>query len=305
MHAAERDARSAAVDRSLDPLWAVVYRVLGWTFAVVGAVFFLFPDGTIAALNRAGSWLGFTPAPFTAQRFWLSLGVAYMAVVTVLAFSIARAPSERRLLLVPLAAGKATSSVTCLWFFVTDAPYFIYLANFLTDASLAVLAWCTYVATSTPPTALPPRARRVLEAVAEALFPPSGSTPRLSSAALADAVEEQLRSFGPLALRGFSLLLRFVDWNPRLFHWQRNCLSALPWQERVPLLEAMEASRWGVRRQAIHLLKLLLGLQAYPRPELRLPLFGGDRYLEEKLAAARARRERGEKGPYPQPLTLP
>ncbi len=296
--------RLGATHGPLDPLLRLVYRVLGWTFAVVGALFFLLPDGTIGALNAAGGWLGFPPAPLTSHRFWLSLGVAYMAVVTALAFLIAPAPTERRLLMLPLAIGKATSSLTCLWFFATHAAHFIYLANFLVDASLALLAWLTYAATAPAPPGLSPRSRQILQAIAEALFPPSGQAARVDAAPLVAEVEGQLRSFGPLAPRGFSILLQWIDWNPVLFHGRTCRLRAMPWQERVTILEAMEESRWMLRRQPIHILKLLLGLHAFRREELRASLLGGDSYLEQKLAEARSRRARGEKGPFPRPAVL-
>ena len=299
---AEEHRSERLSDSSLDLLLRPLYRLLAWTFGAVGALFFFFPDGTIDALNWAGSWLAFPPAPYISHRFWLSLGVAYMAVVTALAALVAPAPTERRLLMVPLAIGKATSSLTCLWFFVVDARYFVYLANFLVDASLAALAWLTYAATTPAPPSLSPRSRRVLQAVAEALFPPGSS--KLEGQALVAEVEQHLCSFGPLAVRGFSLLLAFLDWNPLLFHGQRVRLSALPWQERVPILEAAEQSRWLLRRQAVHTLKLFFGLQAYRNRELRAAVLKGDRYLEEKLSQARARRERGERGPYPEPQPL-
>lgn len=296
----EQRTDDRGVDRSLDPLLRPLYRILAWTFGVVGALFFLFPNGTIDALNAAGLYLGFPPAPHISHRFWLSLGVAYMGVVTALAALLAAAPTERRLLMVPLALGKATSSLTCLWFFLSEAHYFVYLANFLMDASLALLAWLTYRATAPPPPTLGPHARRVLHCVAEALFPPGPRSQALDLQAIADAVDQQVCSFGPVSLRGFSLLLTFLDWNPVLFHGRRARLTDLPWSERVSILESAEQSRWFVRRQAVHSLKLFLGLHAYRNPVLRAAILHGDSYLEEKLAQARARRDRGEKGPYPE-----
>src|SRR5881628_1948881 len=86
---------------------------LAVAFAATGLVFFLFPDGTLGVLNAAGSPLGFPPAPPSALRFWLSLGLAYMVLVTLLAAQIARDPRRRAHLMPLLAAGKATSSLTC------------------------------------------------------------------------------------------------------------------------------------------------------------------------------------------------
>ncbi|MCX8072440.1 MAG: hypothetical protein N3C12_08315 [Candidatus Binatia bacterium] len=296
----------SSAEATVDRLLGLVYRVLAWTFGLVGALFFLFPDGTVDALNAVGRPLGFPPAPHLAHRFWLSLGVAYMAAVTALAALIAKAPTERRLLMVPLAIGKATSSLTCLWFFAAFDRYFIYLANFLVDASLALLAWLTYAATAAPATgALPPRGRRTLEAVAETLLlPPPGGSPPLAPGKLASAVESQLATQGAWTLKAFGWLLAFVDWNPRLFHGRRERLCELSWEDRVPVLESMERSRLLVRRQAAHALKLLLGLHAYGEPTVRQEFRVDDDWLPSRLELARLRRERGEKGPYPEP-TLP
>ncbi|GIW43949.1 MAG: hypothetical protein KatS3mg077_1231 [Candidatus Binatia bacterium] len=285
---------------------AMIYRVLAWTFGLVGLLFFLFPDGTVDALNASGRWLGFPPAPHLAHRFWLSLGVAYMAVVTALAALIARAPIERRLLMVPLALGKATSSLTCLWFFLAYDRYFVYLANFLVDASLALLAWLTYAATApAPPGGLSTRARRVLLVVAETFVPARSPQATLADAQkLIEAVEAQLRERGSLVLSGFGVLLTFVDWNPRLFHARRSLLSEMAISDRVAVLEAMERSRWLLRRQAAHVLKLLLGLHAYSAPAFRRELHVDDDWLPSRLRLAADRRARGEKGPYPHPLPV-
>src|SRR2546425_622234 len=124
----------------------VLFAGLALAFAATGLLFFLFPDGTVRALNAAGSPLGFPPAPPSALRFWLSLGLAYMVLVTLLAAQIARDPRGRAHLMPLLAAGKATSSLTCAGYFVFSLPAFLYLANALVDGALALVAlgaWAT------------------------------------------------------------------------------------------------------------------------------------------------------------------
>src|SRR6267142_2973389 len=123
------------IDRALRPLFGT----LAVAFATTGLLFLLFPDGTIRALNAAGGPLGFPPAPASELRFWLSLAVAYMVLVTLLAAEIARNPRGRAHLMPILAAGKATSSLTCLGYFVGSSHAFIYLANFLVDGTLALI----------------------------------------------------------------------------------------------------------------------------------------------------------------------
>src|SRR5207248_68829 len=124
------------IDRPL----RLAFAALAVAFATTVLLFFLFPDATIRTLNAAGGPFGFPPAPASALRFWLSLAVAYMVLVTLLAATIARDPRGRAHLMPILAAGKATSSLTCLGYFVGSSPAFIYLVNALVDGSLALFA---------------------------------------------------------------------------------------------------------------------------------------------------------------------
>src|SRR5438093_13692459 len=125
---------------SLDRALRVLFGGLAVAFAVTGLLFFAVPDGTVRLLNAVGRPLRLPPAPASALRFWLSLGLAYMVLVTLLAAAIARDPRARASLMPILAAGKATSSLTCAGYFVTSSPAFIYLANALVDGTLALTA---------------------------------------------------------------------------------------------------------------------------------------------------------------------
>ena len=115
-------------------------RGLAASFAVVGLIFLFAPDGTLAFGDAVGARLGtFAPAPATGARLWLSLSVAYMALITALAYLASRDVVANRGLMLILALGKASSSLTSLAFFLTDSPVFIYLLNFVVDGSLALL----------------------------------------------------------------------------------------------------------------------------------------------------------------------
>jgi hypothetical protein len=119
-------------------------RLMAAGFAITGFFFIAWPDGTLDRLTELGGHLGFdTPVPKTDQRLWLSLGFAYMVVITALAL-IAQADVVRyRPLLLALAAGKAASSITSLVFFIED-DVFVYLLNGIVDGSLvgaSLLLW--------------------------------------------------------------------------------------------------------------------------------------------------------------------
>jgi hypothetical protein len=111
-------------------------RLMALGFAIVGFLFIAWPDGTLARLTEFGDNFGdFAAAPETDERLWLSLGFAYMVVITGLAL-IAQADIVRyRPMLLALAAGKAASSITSLVFFVQD-DVFAYLLNGIVDGSL-------------------------------------------------------------------------------------------------------------------------------------------------------------------------
>jgi hypothetical protein len=111
-------------------------RLMAAGFAITGFFFIAWPDGTLARLTEFGNHFGdFSTAPKTDERLWLSLGFAYMVVITALAL-IAQADVARyRPMLLALAAGKAASSITSFVFYFQD-DVFAYLLNGIVDGSL-------------------------------------------------------------------------------------------------------------------------------------------------------------------------
>jgi hypothetical protein len=119
-------------------------RLLAASFAVTGLFFLLAPDGTLGVLDDLGDIFGdFTPAPETQEQLWLSLGFAYMVVITALALIASTDVVRHRPMLLALAAGKAASSITSFIFFIED-DVFVYLLNGIVDGSLvgaSLLLW--------------------------------------------------------------------------------------------------------------------------------------------------------------------
>ena len=118
-------------------------RLLAATFAIVGLLFIVAPDGTLSALDDLGDWLPlgqFSAAPDTAQQLWLALGFAYMTVIAGICLLASTDVVRYRPLLLVLAAGKAASSLTALGFYLFDDDVFAYLLNFLVDGSLVIVA---------------------------------------------------------------------------------------------------------------------------------------------------------------------
>ena len=288
-----------------------LFRTLAWAFGVTGALFFLFPDGTVDILNRAGSLFGLPDAPHLTHRFWLGLGTAYMAVVTVLAKQISEDPLDRRLLMQPLIVGKAVSSATCLLFFIFDRSYFIYLANFLVDGGLVVLVWWAWQWSdpSRPQSANPSAPTNgtglgngpdgIMRAIADVFLPPGEPFDICAEdVRLAERVAQHIGERGPAARIALSLLLRFLNRTPLLTGRIRP-LTGLDVDERALVLERLEASRWVVLRQPVVGIRLMLGLHAYRDPATRNAIGHDAEHLQKKLEQARKRRADGKKGPYP------
>ena len=122
-------------------------RLLAATFALVGLLFIVAPDGTLGALDDFGEWLPlgeFSAAPETLQQLWLALGFSYMVVITGICLVVQADVVRYRPLLLVLAAGKAASSLAALGAYLFDDDVFAYLLNFLVDGFLvgvALLLW--------------------------------------------------------------------------------------------------------------------------------------------------------------------
>ena len=131
---------------------AASLRLLAMSFAVVGLLFLIAPDGTLGVLDDLGDAIGsFSPAAETEQQLWLSLGFAYMVVITGICLVAGADVVRYRPLLLVLAAGKAASSLTSLAFFCFDEDVFAYLLNFLVDGGLTLAAlWLWSLAGTIP-----------------------------------------------------------------------------------------------------------------------------------------------------------
>jgi hypothetical protein len=120
-------------------------RLLALSFALVGTLFIVAPDGVLDAISDLGDAIGdFTTAPETTEQFWLALGFAYMVVIAGICLVVSFDVVRYRPLLLVLAAGKAASSLTTLGFYLFDTDVFAYLLNFLVDgflAGAALLLW--------------------------------------------------------------------------------------------------------------------------------------------------------------------
>jgi hypothetical protein len=290
---AQSRLRSAAVQRNAYETVALVHRLLAWTFAVAGLTFLVAPKGTVRFINAAGDvFRVFPPAPESDLRFWLSLGFAYMVLVTVLAWRIANDPRDNRALMPVLAAGKFASSFTCLLFFLFTEPAFLYLLNFLVDGSIVLIVlgcyfWLAVVEHAAHPVAQPQgRVAELLRLLTSTMVPQGGAF----AAGAADVKLDQTvwQYFGRLhrlGTSGLTAILYIIEFGPYLFGPRRRRFSRLSVAERETYLAGWETSRVGARRQLLNGLKLAVMLHFYDRPEVATAVGFDGTYVREKLLA--------------------
>jgi len=119
-------------------IYRAVSLVLAIVFAMTGGLFLASPDTPIAFINSLLPSLGLPQAPLQGWSFYLILAVAYMYLVTVLAFSMFRHPENRTFPLL-LAHAKFASSLLSLGLFFLDARYLVYVANFAVDGVIGLV----------------------------------------------------------------------------------------------------------------------------------------------------------------------
>jgi hypothetical protein len=117
--------------------------VLAVVFAAVGLLFLFLPAGVVSFFNRiSGPW-GFPPAPVEGPGLFTLLAVAYMAVVTALAWSMARRPDQP---VIPrlLVLAKIASSLLSFGLFFFKTGTFIVLVNGIVDGLIGgFVLWLT------------------------------------------------------------------------------------------------------------------------------------------------------------------
>ncbi len=256
-------------------------RAFAAAFAFGAAMFLFLPDATVELLNTGGARFGdFVPLPASALRFWPSLAVGYMVLITAFAYVAQRDLHRHRDLIALLAIGKAATSLTALGFYICSVQAFAYLVTFLLDGSIMLVALAIWFVVPTLSSAaagsrtITAGARLILDAVLEAMIPQGGPFAEgARDVPLARDVEGFVAGFGPVAVRALQLGLRLFDVSPFCLPPLRmRRFSRLSLEERVALLEAGEQSRLVPRRLAVHGLKMLAMMHFYARPEIQARL---------------------------------
>lgn len=104
-------------------------------------MFIAVPSDVLNTMSDLGNDLGtFTRAPHSTEQLWLGLAFSYMVVITGICLIAQTDVVRYRPLLLLLAVGKVSSSLSALGFYLFDQHVFIYLLNFLLDGSLVLVA---------------------------------------------------------------------------------------------------------------------------------------------------------------------
>ncbi len=119
-------------------LYKTLSLVLMLIFAMTGLLFLFLPDKVMLFFNSLSGPFGLTPCPVIGWNFYLILAVGYMYLVALLALGMFRHPENRSFPLM-LTQAKLVSSLLSLAFFLLQARYLIYLANFVVDGLICIV----------------------------------------------------------------------------------------------------------------------------------------------------------------------
>jgi choline dehydrogenase-like flavoprotein len=251
-------------------------RVLAVCFAVVGLLYLVLPSPSLDFMSNVGEIFGnHTRAPHTQEYLWLSLGFAYMVVITGLCVIAQSDVVRYRPLLLLLAAGKAASSLTSLAFFLIQEHAFAYLLGFLVDGSLILVALWLYVlagridrplvAGGARRPGLGAAERRTLSAVCSAMAPGIDGLPAAELEVDASGpVADFLGAVPPHLLLQLRLGLRAFEWLPFPGRFSR-----LDQPARERFLAKLEGSRSSLKLDLLLMAKLFSTLGYAVTPEVQ------------------------------------
>jgi hypothetical protein len=110
---------------------------LSMAFAIVGMIFFFMPDEVFLLFNNISKHLGFSESPLQGSGMYQALAVAYMYLVTLLAYEMHKYP-ENTFFPMLLIQGKAASSIMSLSLYFLHLSSLLLLTNGVVDGIIAV-----------------------------------------------------------------------------------------------------------------------------------------------------------------------
>jgi hypothetical protein len=117
------------------------FRILSYgmaaVFAAVGLLFLLMPGRVVGFFNALSGPLGMAAAPVPGPSLFTGLAVAYMVIVTRLAWGMARDPWNGAYSGI-LVQAKFASAFLSAGLFLVHGPFLIYLANGSVDGLIGI-----------------------------------------------------------------------------------------------------------------------------------------------------------------------
>lgn len=123
--------------------YRIVSATLSIVFAVVGMIFLSVPDQVLSFFNAVSHDYGLPASPTEGIGFFLILAVAYMYVVSLLAFMMYRHPENSSFPLI-LVNAKLASSMISIFVVVFHDHCLIYIVNAITDGLIALGVFLLY-----------------------------------------------------------------------------------------------------------------------------------------------------------------
>ena len=121
--------------------WRKVYisvsLCLSMVFAVVGMIFLFMPEGVCVLFSNISKHLGFPESPLQGFGLYQVLAVAYMYLVTLLAYFMHKYP-ENTFFPMLLIQGKSASSIISLFLYFFHLSSLLLLTNGVVDGIIAV-----------------------------------------------------------------------------------------------------------------------------------------------------------------------
>jgi hypothetical protein len=118
--------------------------ILMVVFAITGLLFLGFPDKALSLFNTLASSFGMLRSPVGGWSFYLILAVAYMYLVSALAFLMFKHPENHYFPLL-LTHAKLASSLLSLALFLFQAHYLVYMVNFIVDGVIGLVVLTLYL----------------------------------------------------------------------------------------------------------------------------------------------------------------
>ena len=121
--------------------WHQSYKLVSLTlsiiFGIVGIIFLAIPEQVLSFFNAISLHYGLPASPTQGIGFFLILAVAYMYLVSMLAFMMYKNPENSSFPLL-LINGKSVSSVVSILLIIVQSPSLIYMVNAITDGTIAL-----------------------------------------------------------------------------------------------------------------------------------------------------------------------